>query len=483
MLFNSIDFAIFLPIVFAIYWLIGSKNIKAQNLFIVLASYFFYAWWDTRFLALIIFSSLIDFFVGLALSNFNLPKRGKRKLLFVSLFLNIGILVFFKYYNFFLDNFVSAFVLFGKDIDYNSIKIILPVGISFYTFQTLSYSIDVYRKKIQPNKDLVAFLAFVSFFPQLVAGPIERAKNLLPQFKKHRTFTYQKGLDGFKQIIWGGFKKMVIADNCAIYVDLIFSSPADYSGSTLMLGAIFFSFQIYADFSGYSDIAIGTGKLFGFQLRQNFAYPYFSRDVSEFWRRWHISLSSWFKDYVYIPLGGSRVKQSLKIRNIFIVFIISGFWHGASWNFIFWGLLNAILISPAILRGTHRKHIKNINVNKQFPTISEMLKIFKTFSLITFTFIVFRTESLIDAFIYFKSIFSNTLFDLPYFLGMRQALILIILIGFLLVIEWLGRSSEYAIKKLFETRHIIIQWGFYFFIAMLILLYGANNSNFIYFQF
>ena len=483
MLFNSIDFAIFLPIVFSVYWLIGSKNIKTQNLFIVLASYFFYAWWDTRFLALIILSSFVDFCVGLGLYNSNLPKRGKTRLLFVSLFFNIGVLAFFKYYNFFLDNFVSAFSLFGKDIDYNTIRIILPVGISFYTFQTLSYSIDVYREKIQPNKNLVAFLAFVSFFPQLVAGPIERAKNLLPQFRRHRTFTYKKGIDGFKQIIWGGFKKMVIADNCAIYVDLMFSSPADYSGSTLVLGAIFFSFQIYADFSGYSDIAIGTAKLFGFQLRQNFAYPYFSRDVSEFWRRWHISLSSWFKDYVYIPLGGSKVKQTLKIRNILIVFIISGFWHGASWNFIFWGLLNAMLIFPAVLRGTNRKHIKSINESKQFPTISEFLQIVKTFSLVTFTFIFFRTESLMGAFIYFKIMFSNTLFELPYFLGMRQALILIILIGFLLFIEWFGRDSEYAIKKLFKKYHIIIQWVFYFLIVILILLYGANNSNFIYFQF
>ena len=389
MLFNSIDFAIFLPIVFSIYWLIGSKNIKSQNLFIVLSSYFFYAWWDTRFLVLIILSSFVDFFVGLGLCNSNLQKRGKTRLLFISLFFNIGILAFFKYYNFFLDNFISAFVLFGKDIDYNSIKIILPVGISFYTFQTLSYSIDVYRKKIRPNKDLVAFLAFVSFFPQLVAGPIERAKNLLPQFIRNRTFTYERGIEGFKQIIWGGFKKMVIADNCAIYVDLMFSSPADYSGSTLVISAVLFSFQIYADFSGYSDIAIGTGKLFGFQLKQNFAYPYFSRDVSEFWRRWHISLSSWFKDYVYIPLGGSRVKQALKIRNILIVFIISGFWHGASWNFIFWGLLNAMLILPAILRGTNRRYLKSINEHKQLPNIRELLKIFKTFSLVTITFIFF----------------------------------------------------------------------------------------------
>ncbi len=483
MLFNSIDFAIFLPIVFSVYWLIGSKNVKAQNLFIILASYFFYAWWDTRFLALIILSSFVDFFIGLGLCNSNLQRRGKIRLLFISLFFNIGILVFFKYYNFFLDNFISAFVLFGKDIDYNSIEIILPVGISFYTFQTLSYSIDVYSKKIRPNKDLIAFLAFVSFFPQLVAGPIERAKNLLPQFIRKRAFTYEKGIEGFKQIIWGGFKKMVIADNCAIYVDLIFSSPVDYSGSTLVIGAVLFSFQIYADFSGYSDIAIGTGKLFGFQLKQNFAYPYFSRDVSEFWRRWHISLSSWFKDYVYIPLGGSRVRQAITIRNILIVFIISGFWHGASWNFIFWGLLNAILILPAILKGTNRKYIKSINENKQLPNISEFLKIFKTFSLVTFTFIFFRTENLSDAFIYLKIIFSNTLFELPYFLGMRQALILIILIGFLLLIEWLGRDSEYAIKKLFKKHHIIIQWVFYFFIVIIILLYGTNNSNFIYFQF
>ena len=348
MLFNSIDFAIFLPIVFVVYWFVANRSVKIQNFLVVAASYVFYGWWDWRFLSLILFSTMIDYCVGRGLLN--QQNQFKRKvLLWTSILVNIGLLGFFKYYNFFLDNFIAAFTFFGSEIHSTSLNLILPVGISFYTFQTLSYTIDVYKRKLEPTKDFVSFAAFVSFFPQLVAGPIERATHLLPQFYKKRTFDYGRAVDGMRQILWGLFKKIVIADNCAEYANLIFNNSADYSGSTLVLGALFFTFQIYGDFSGYSDIAIGTSRLFGFDLMRNFNFPYFSRDIAEFWRRWHISLSTWFRDYLYIPLGGSKGGLWLKIRNTLIIFVVSGFWHGANWTFVVWGALNAIYFIPLLL--------------------------------------------------------------------------------------------------------------------------------------
>ena len=324
MLFNSIDFAIFLPLVFILHWFFTNKNLKLQNLLIIVASYVFYGYWDWRFLSLIIFSTIVDFTVGCLLSNEeSILKR--KILLWTSILVNLGLLGFFKYYNFFLDNFLIAFRFFGQEIQGNTLNIILPVGISFYTFQTLSYTIDVYKRKLEPTKQFIAFSAFVCFFPQLVAGPIEKATNLLPQFYKKRNFDYSLAVDGMRQILWGLFKKIVIADNCAKFANQIFNNSADMNGSTLLLGALFFTFQIYGDFSGYSDIAIGTSRLFGFNLMQNFNFPYFSRDIAEFWRRWHISLSTWFRDYLYIPLGGSRGNTWMKVRNTFIIFIVSGF--------------------------------------------------------------------------------------------------------------------------------------------------------------
>ena len=346
MIFNSLDFAIFLPIVFLLYWFVF-KNLRAQNVLIVVASYVFYGWWDWRFLFLIAFSTLVDYLVGISLEREGSPQK-RKGLLWISILVNLGFLGFFKYYNFFLDNFIASFSFFGMEIQANSLNIILPVGISFYTFQTLSYSIDVYRRKLPATKDFVAFSAFVSFFPQLVAGPIERASNLLPQFQKKRSFDYRLAVDGVRQILWGLFKKIVIADNCALYANEIFNNSAEYNGSTLFFGALFFAFQIYGDFSGYSDIAIGTSRLFGFNLMRNFAFPYFSRDIAEFWRRWHISLSTWFRDYLYIPLGGSKGSKSNQIRNVFIIFIVSGFWHGANWTFIVWGALNALYFLPFV---------------------------------------------------------------------------------------------------------------------------------------
>ena len=404
MLFNSLDFAIFLPIVFLLYWFVAQKNLKLQNALIVVASYVFYGWWDWRFLSLIIFSTVVDYLIGQRLRTED--KQSKRKvLLWTSIIVNLGFLGFFKYYNFFLENFVDAFSLFGMQINANSLNIILPVGISFYTFQTLSYTIDVYRKKLEPTKDFIAFSAFVCFFPQLVAGPIERATNLLPQFYKKRTFEYHKAVDGMRQILWGLFKKVVIADNCAEFANQIFNNSADMNGSTLMLGAIFFTFQIYGDFSGYSDIAIGTSRLFGFDLKQNFATPYFSRDIAEFWRRWHISLSTWFRDYLYIPLGGSRGGTWMKVRNTFAIFLVSGFWHGANWTFIIWGALNAIYFLPLLLTNNNRKNLGVVAEGKLLPSIRELFAMLTTFTLTVFAWIFFRAENIGHAFSYIKEIF------------------------------------------------------------------------------
>jgi len=483
MLFNSLDFGVFLPIVFLLYWIVAQKNIKLQNALIVIASYLFYGWWDWRFLSLILFSTIIDYAVGQKLRNEE--KEVKRKmLLWTSIIVNLGFLGFFKYYNFFLENFVDAFSLFGMEINSNSLNIILPVGISFYTFQTLSYTIDVYNRKLEPTKDFIAFSAFVCFFPQLVAGPIERATNLLPQFYKKRTFEYHKAVDGMRQILWGLFKKVVIADNCAEFANQIFNNSADMNGSTLVLGAIFFTFQIYGDFSGYSDIAIGTSRLFGFNLKQNFSTPYFSRDIAEFWRRWHISLSTWFRDYLYIPLGGSRGGTWMKIRNTFAIFIVSGFWHGANWTFIIWGALNAIYFLPLLLLNKNRINTDVVAQNKNIPSLKELLLMINTFMLTVFAWIFFRAENISHAFSYINTIFSELIFTIPEFQNMKQAGITLLLIMFFMIIEWFGRKEKYAyenIKNINDTfkRHII-----YILTIVIILMFGNFQENqFIYFQF
>lgn len=479
MLFNSIDFAIFLPIVFILYWFITNKVLKLQNLLIVLASYFFYGWWDWRFLSLIVFSTLVDYTVGLALSREE-NKIKRKLLLWLSIVVNLGFLGFFKYYNFFLDNFVTAFSFFGTEINGTSLQIILPVGISFYTFQTLSYTIDVYKKKLNPTRDLIAFSAFVGFFPQLVAGPIERASNLLPQFYKKRTFEYSKAIDGLRQMIWGLFKKMVIADNCATYANEIFNNSADYNGSTLLLGAVFFTFQIYGDFSGYSDIAIGTSRLFGFNLKQNFAFPYFSRDIAEFWRRWHISLSTWFRDYLYIPLGGSRGGIWMKVRNTFIIFIVSGFWHGANWTFIIWGALNAIYFLPLLLRNKNRVHLDIIAAGRYLPTFREALNMSLTFALTVIAWIFFRAENIDHAASYLTNMFSASLFSTPLILPLD----IIFLMLLLLLIEWIGRGHLYALEGIQKIKSPLANISILFVLMVVILLFMSNTEQeFIYFQF
>ena len=487
MLFNSLDFAVFLPVFFLLYWGVFRGRTKEQNVLVVVASYVFYGWWDWRFLGLIAFSTLIDFSIGLRLKSENSTYR-RRGWLWLSLIVNLGLLGFFKYYNFFLDNFVAAFLLFGTPLEAEGLKVVLPVGISFYTFQTLSYTIDVYRRKLEPTRDLVAFSAFVSFFPQLVAGPIERATHLLPQFYRRRYFDYQQALDGTRQIVWGFFKKVVIADNCAEIANMIFNSSDDFSGSTLALGASFFALQIYGDFSGYSDIAIGTARIFGFDLMQNFAFPYFSRDIAEFWRRWHISLSTWFRDYVYIPLGGSRGGTWMRVRNTFIVFAVSGFWHGANWTFVIWGLLNAMYFLPLLLTEANRSHLEIVAKNRFFPSVIDLGKMGVTFGLTVVAWIFFRAENLSHAYRYIYEMFSGLTEVQPYRQTARILLnqvgvpLLLTYLSFFLI-EWLGREKQYALQAI-DHWNGRLQWTVLVFVTTWMLLTMSTGQNeFIYFQF
>ena len=488
MFFNSIDFAFFLPICFIVYWLIGSRNISLQNKFLVIISYLFYGWWDWKFLTLIIASTIVDFFISKNLGEIQ-NKKVRKRLLYFSLTFNIGMLAFFKYSNFFIENFTEAFSLLGTNFNISSLNIILPVGISFYTFQTLSYTIDVYRQKITPTNNFIAFTAFVSFFPQLVAGPIERASNLLPQFLTKRKFHYVNAVSGLKQILWGIFKKVVIADNCAEYANLIFNNYLDYTGYGLLLGSIFFAFQIYGDFSGYTDIAIGTAKLFDFKLNQNFSYPYFSRNIAEFWRRWHISLSTWFRDYIYIPLGGSKVSKTKVIRNVFIIFIVSGFWHGPNWTFIVWGLINALFFLPTLLSKKNRKYLEIVDSKRSLPTIKSLLQIFSTFLITCFAWIFFRVENMTIGISYVKSLFiglssKQSLIDFINLIVWEINIIIPTLLAIFITIEWKGRRETFAIEKLGCKLPKILRWSLYSMLIVLIGVYMKSSENsFIYFQF
>ena len=480
MLFNSIEYLLFLPIVFAIYWLLRN-HLKLQNLFVVLASYVFYGWWDYKFLLLIAFTSLCSYASGLLIQKSQITNDQSpiaKLWLWLNIVLNLGILAVFKYYDFFVREFGQ---LFGISTDSLLLRIILPVGISFYTFQALSYSIDVFRKKIEPTRDIVAFFAYVAFFPQLVAGPIERATNLLPQFLQKRTFSYEQGVDGMRQILWGLFKKVVVADNCAMYMDQVWSTYDTQNGSTLLLAAVFFTFQIYGDFSGYSDIAIGTAKLFDIKLMRNFNNPYFSRDIAEFWRRWHISLTSWFRDYVYIPLGGSRLnvvygvrctveskKKLIIARNVMIVFLICGLWHGANWTYLVWGLYNVLLFLPLILLGKSKRYKDSPLVWKQLP---QMLI---TFVLVTIGWIIFRAPTLADAWGYMCSM-ANLSGAAPT-LQITQWIGIIFGLLAMIAFEWIGRESEQA--------PIPHRWWIYYILIAAIWWYAPSfSTDFIYFQF
>lgn len=445
-----------------------------RNLILLIASYIFYGWWDARFLTLIIFSTLVDYTLSRLIFN-NTIEKERKFLLFLSLFINLGLLFYFKYYNFFITEFVESFLSVGINLDVSSLKIILPVGISFYTFQTLSYTIDVYRGKMAAENNFLNVATFIAFFPQLVAGPIERATNLLPQFKVNKRFKYEDGVEGLKQILWGLFKKMVIADNCAVYVNDIFGNYTEYNSISLILGAFFFTFQIYCDFSGYSDIAIGTARLFGFKLSVNFKYPYFSRDIAEFWRRWHISLSTWFRDYLYIPLGGSRGGVSSKVKNTFIIFVVSGFWHGANWTFIFWGFLNALYFLPLLLSNKNRENVNtDVGEGDLKSNFNDFFSILKTFILTNIAWVFFRADSLTQAFDYlFKIVNNKSVISINYSIDFFT---LISFICFLIFIEFINRTKKYP----YESEH---KWLFYYFIIIILFFRSTVSDEFIYFQF
>ncbi len=478
MLFNSIGFAVFLPIVFILYWFFVNKSLRAQNLLLLVASYFFYSCWDYRFLFLLIFSTALDYFTGLKMQEARNQKI-KKTWFWISVIVNLGFLGVFKYYNFFITSFSELTGRFGYKPDITLLHIILPVGISFYTFHGLSYVIDIYKGRIKPVKNFVDYSVFVSFFPLLVAGPIERATHLLPQIQRERTFDYSKATDGLRQILWGLFKKVVIADNCAEYVNMAFHNPSHYSASTLLLGAVMFAFQIYCDFSGYSDIALGTARLFGIELLRNFAFPYFSRDIAEFWRRWHISLSSWFRDYLYVPLGGSRGGTWMKVRNTFIIFLVSGFWHGANWTFIIWGALNAVYFLPLLLLDRNRNNLEIVAKGNNLPSINELLNMAVTFALVVFAWIFFRADNVHAALAYIADLFSVSIFSIP----QKTPVILLVILCLFMLIEWLGREQQYALATAGLKLPRAVRWSFYFLIIIAISNYGGANKQFIYFQF
>lgn len=479
MLFNSFEFLVFLPIVFLLYWFVF-KPLKWQNLFVVTASYVFYGWWDWRFLSLIAITTFCSFTGGILLEKYEGQRIKQKWLSSLNIILNLLILCTFKYYNFFGENLEELFRVFGMQLDWVTLDIFLPVGVSFYTFQALSYTIDVYQHKIKPTHDIIAFFAFISFFPQLVAGPIERATHLLPQFLAPRTFNYDQAVDGMRQILWGLFKKMVVADNCAMMVNRIFDEYQTLDGINLFLGGIFFTFQIYGDFSGYSDIAIGTARLFGIHLMRNFNFPYFSRDIAEFWRRWHISLTTWFRDYIYIPLGGSRCGRWKTARNTLIIFLVSGFWHGANWTFICWGAFHALLFFPLFFLGKNRKHKDVVAKGRLLPTAKEVCQMIFTFLWVVIGWIIFRAENIRQAWDYLVYMVTRFHFSRPEY-G-RKAFICILI---LLIVEWLQREKQYGLqldrKGVFQYR--TVRWGTYYILFLASLWLAGEQEEFIYFQF
>lgn len=489
MLFNSLSFALFLPIVFILYWFVVRNNFKQQNILLLFASYFFYACWDYRFLFLLMFSTLLDYFSGLKMDAAN--SRLQKKIWFwLSIIINLGFLGIFKYYNFFAESFAESLSMLGINVNLWTLKVILPVGISFYTFHGLSYVVDIYNEKIKAEKNFVDYAVFVSFFPLLVAGPIERATHLLPQIQRNRSFDSSKAIDGLRQILWGLFKKIVIADSCAQFANQIFNNSEGYSGLALVFGALFFTFQIYCDFSGYSDIALGTARLFGIELLRNFAFPYFSRDIAEFWRRWHISLSTWFRDYLYIPLGGSKGGTLKKVRNTFIIFIVSGFWHGANWTFMMWGFLNALYIMPSILFNTNRNNLDNVAQGKTFPSVKELFQMLITFSLTVIAWIFFRARSIHHALAYIRDMFKGLFQQETYgsaasFFKHEVGFALPALLVFFMVTEWLGREQQYAIQEVGVKFKRPVRWALYYGLVLIIFYFAGSGKEqeFIYFQF
>lgn len=477
MIFNSLSFLIFLPIVFIIYWSI--KSTKYRNVILLFASFYFYACWDIRFLALLIFSTLLDYLSGIKIFESN-KKSHQKKWLILSIGINLGFLGFFKYYNFFASTFQHFLLKLGFESDISTLNIILPIGISFYTFHGISYLVDIYKEKIKPEKNIVNYSLFVAYFPLLVAGPIERATHLLPQLKTDKKFNYDDASSGLKQILWGLFKKIVIADNCAKYVNQIYNFETGHNGSSFIIASILFAFQIYGDFSGYSDIALGTSRLFGIELIKNFSFPYFSRDIAEFWRRWHISLSSWFRDYVYIPLGGSKKGLLRSVINTFIIFILSGFWHGANWTFIIWGLLNALYFLPLLLMNKNRTNFDLIAKDRYLPTFKEFFQIVFTFFLVVLGWIFFRSPNIDVAFRILNKIFTLEGIFSPSWSPKTEVITFTII---MILIEWNNRQNKHTLEKFGVNWNPICRYAFYYFIIFALFWFAGEEQQFIYFQF
>lgn len=478
MLFNSFEFIIFLPIVFCLYWFLSKGRLSLQNLIIIVSSYVFYAWLDTRFLGLIILTSLSTWLTALYVDASGGKRTGRWWVSFANIVLNIGILCVFKYLDFFGENFARLFQLLGFEFSWTTRTLVLPIGISFYTFTALSYSLDVYMGKLKAERNLLTVFSYVAFFPQLLAGPIARATHLMPQFRSVRTFDYASAVEGMRQILWGLFKKVVIADNIAALIAPVFDNYQEYSASTLLLGAFYFTIQIYCDFSGYSDMAIGIARLFGIRLLPNFSTPYFSRNVAEFWRRWHISLNTWFRDYIYIPLGGNRVSRFVTIRNTMIIFAVCGFWHGASWTFVVWGIYHGLLFIPLILTGGNKRYKGVICENSVVPSMREIGGVIMTFIAVMFGWILFRSETISQGVGYICGIFDASVFSIPGFINIK----VLILTIFMFIVEWFGRKNEFA----FNVEAIRSAWvrrGIYLFVLLLIFLFGRTSESFIYFNF
>ncbi|MBQ16753.1 MAG: alginate O-acetyltransferase [Planctomycetaceae bacterium] len=492
MSFTSVAFLVFLPVVWAIYWCLRRR--EWQNLLLVCASYVFYGWWDARFCVLMLTSSLVDYGLGLALgrsapdSETGTGFRRRRLLLALSLAANLGLLGVFKYFGFFVDSFQAAATLLGWSPGALTLEIILPVGISFYTFQTLSYTIDIYRGRLQPTRNLVDYLAFVSFFPQLVAGPIERASRLLPQFQQPRCWDRGAFGEGLRQMLWGLFKKVVIADSLAGPVAAAFASPETAGGPRLMVATVLFAYQIYCDFSGYSDIAIGTARLFGIGLMRNFAYPYFSQSIVEFWQRWHISLSTWFRDYVYIALGGNRGRRMQTWRNAVVTFLVSGLWHGAAWRFVAWGGLHGVSL-VALPRPPEKVSIDHPGGTRLVPAPVVLLRMILVFTLVCAFWVFFRADSLADAWLVWKKIATEIHVAEGYrelvleYQGRGPLFGITHLLVVFLVIEWLSRHKPHPVD--FPGWPRPLRWSVYSALAWFVIEYGGRGdaNPFIYFQF
>lgn len=475
MLFNSISFLIFLPTIYFLYWFVFQKNIRSQNLTLIIASYFFYGWWSWKFLFLLIFSSLLDYFYGFAVAY----KKKSKLFLILSIINNIGVLFIFKYYDFFAREIKDSLEYFGISTHPQILNIALPIGISFYTFHGMSYVFDIYSGKQKPVKNFIDYGLFVSFFPLLVAGPIERANHLLPQIQTKRKFNYTQSINGLRLIVWGLFKKVVIADSLAKIADQIFANYQDYNSTSLLVGAISFSFQIYCDFSGYSDIGIGTSKLLGFELLSNFKFPYFSRNLIEFWKKWHISLTSWFRDYVYIPLGGSKKNIPITIRNIFIIFLLSGFWHGANWTYLVWGFLHVIGYIFVYYPNKGIKPNFSFENEVRFPTFIELSKMLVTFSFVTLTWVYFRSENISSANEYIYLLFADIIIQPNELLKIPYGINAFIYIFPFVLAEWYIKRDERNFYFKNKTLETLLTW----IVIILIISKFNNQSNFIYFQF